>query len=98
MANLARLQKSPSERKRYTVNYNNWLAESETIVEKSFVITPATVPPLELVTSAVNPSGKGLVFYIGGGVDKEVYKIEVFITTSDSQIKEDTITVYCKEQ
>lgn len=99
MAQLARLLKSPSERKRYTLNYSSWLAASETITSKEFNVTPVSATnPLIVSTSAISADGKSIVFYVAGGVDTEVYKIEVFINTSDSQIKEDTVSVYVKEQ
>lgn len=98
MAQLARVLKSPSEQIRRTVDYSQRLAPPETIVSHSFVVTPTTSPAFNVVTSIVSTDGKKVIFYVNGGVDKQEYKLEIFITTNDSQILEDTIQFTIREQ
>lgn len=90
--------KTPSERKRYSLDYTDWLETGETIVTRSFVVTPTTgATPLLVDASAIDPSGKQVIFYVSAGIDGVTYEVEAFISTSDGQIKEDQINFLVKD-
>lgn len=100
MSRLGRFRLQPNERKRYSIGYDDWLADGETILNAVIVIAPVTVPPLELFASTayIDPDGKGIFFLVEGGLDGSTYEATVTVTTSDQQIKEDEIVFIVEEQ
>lgn len=87
---LGKYAKLPVERKRYTVDYNEWLDEGETIL--------AVVPYVEGVADdfyvdgiVVGTSGRDIVFFVSGGYEGKSYNLVIEITTSGEQIKSDHI-------
>lgn len=88
---IGRHTQSPNERLRWGVSYSEFLATAETLSIVDFAVTPTTSPPFVVDASAFTDGDKKLVFYTSGGVDKTEYKVEIFITTSESQVKEDVI-------
>lgn len=92
---LAKFVKEPGERKRYTLDYAEWLEDSELISNVEFTITPSgalTVDSYSLGSPATN-----VVFFASGGVDGVTYSVEARITTSVGQIREDQVTFAVKE-
>lgn len=85
---LGHFQKTPAERKRYAVDYVNWLDTGETLAAYQFTITPANAVA---VTSPTISSGTKLVFFVEGGASGKQYSVDIRVTTSGNQIKEDTI-------
>lgn len=87
----AKYIQSPSERKRYALDYSCWLEDDEVLTNATFVITPSDVPAFEVDAHSVSADGKSIVFYTSGGVDGTKYKLEVFAVTSYGQTKEDVV-------
>ena len=94
---IARFEQQPWEKKRYRVDFRDHLADGETIVTPTFVISPTTTPPLEVSNVAISPDADQLVMFIEGGVDGTLYRITMRTTTSDLQKLEDEIEVSIRE-
>ncbi len=94
---LARFTKAPGERKRYSVEYSDWLDTGETLSGASFASTPVTGSPLVIDAVAIAPSGTQVVFYANGGLTGTTYTSEITVTTSGGQIKEDQILFSVRE-
>jgi hypothetical protein len=90
---IARFEQQPWEKKRYRVDFRDHLADGETIVTPTFVISPTTTPPLAVSNVAIAPDADQLVMFIEGGVDGTLYRITMRTTTSDLQKLEDEIEV-----
>lgn len=91
---IAEFQKAPDERKRYTIDYSQWLPAGETLVSASFVVTrtSGTGTGTELFMDGYSVSGSTTcVFYMAGGYDRCEYAVEVTVVTSANQIKQDVI-------
>lgn len=88
---LAKFRKSPGDRKRYEVNYEDWLNESELLTS---VTMEGNVEDDAFYVEAftLTTDKKEVVFYISGGVTGSTYEVGITVATSLSQIKEDTIT------
>lgn len=94
---LGKFIKAPGERKRYSIDYNNWLDTGEQVATKSFVITPVTTPPLVIDASIILTGNRSIAFFVDDGLDGEIYKVVVTITTSGGQTKEDVVMFQVKE-
>lgn len=95
---LGSFQKTPVERKRYSLDYTDWLDTGETIVDRVFAVTPITgASPLQVDASAIDPTGKLVQFFANYGDDDVTYTVDVQITTSGGQIKEDQILFSVKD-
>lgn len=89
---LATFVKSPAERKRYAIDYSDWLDTGETVLSTNFQVTP-NVPSTGLVVDAVSisASGQEVVFFTSFGSNNVTYTVDVQIQTSGGQVKEDTV-------
>lgn len=94
---IARFEQQPYEQKRYRVDFRDHLAAGETILTPSFIISPVTVPPLEVVNLAIAPEANQLVMFFTGGVDGTTYRVTMRTVTSDTQKLEDEIEVSIRE-
>lgn len=94
---LARFTKQPLERKRYAVDYSEWLDTGETISTRSFSVAPTTSAPLVIDASSISDDGKTVVFFVNGGNNSTTYTVTIVITTSGGQTKEDEIVFSVRE-
>jgi hypothetical protein len=97
---LTRYTKAASERKRYQIDYTNWLDAGELAVSVVFAVLNNTgVTPLLVDGVQVLPSGLGVQYYVAGGADGTTYNVTATLTTStsESQIKMDTILFTVRE-
>lgn len=85
------------EKKRYTVSYDNWLGTGEVISTVVYAIEPTSTVPLVVESSAVDPDGLGITFYVSGGENETEYQINVLATTDAGQRKEDYITIIVED-
>lgn len=85
------------EKKRYTVSYENWLGTGEVVSTVVYAIDPTSTTPLIVESSAVDPDGLGVTFYVSGGEDETEYQINVLATTDAGQRKEDYITIVVED-
>ncbi len=91
---LARYTKTPTEKKRYQIDYTDWLDAGELAADVTFaVLNNTVVTPLVVGDKAVLPSGLGVQYYISGGAIGVTYEITATLTTSSSppQIEQDKI-------
>jgi hypothetical protein len=88
---LANFTKSPLERKRYTINYTDWLDTGEMVQSITFTVTPATGSALDIDAYTIAADGLSVVFFANLGELGEVYTVEVLMTTDGGQVKEDEI-------
>lgn len=89
---LAKFVKSPAERKRYTIDYSEWLDTGETVTAITFSVTPSTgTLPLVIDAYTIGSPATSVIFFSNYGDDKVEYTVDVVMTTSGGQIKEDQI-------
>lgn len=88
---VGKFRKGPDDRKRYIVDYADWLNESETV---STVTCTGNVDADGFFVDGylVAAGGKEIIFYVSGGITGREYNVSVTIGTSLLQIKEDYIT------
>lgn len=99
MGVLAKYVKQPSERKRYQINYTNWLDTGEAVNDVAFSVDKVTTPPLVVDDIMVTPDGKGVQYYVEGGVNNTQYVVTAVLTTNNGpQVKEDEIYFSVREQ
>lgn len=97
MMRLGKFSKSPDERKRYTVDYTDWLDTSEIVSLGQYVVRQSTTPPLVVDAQSILTGNKKISFYVSGGKDQETYDVEVKITTSTGQVKEDVVSFLVRD-
>lgn len=89
---LGSFTKTPVERKRYSLDYTDWLDTGETLSTSVFTITPSTgVAPLQVDASSFDATSKQLLFFVNYGDDGATYTVDVQVTTSGGQTKEDQV-------
>lgn len=93
---LAKLVKTPAERRRYEVDYSAWLADGETIVSVIFSVSQdnlddTPVSPLVVDAYAIASPATNIVIFVSLGDVSESYAVDIKATTSIGQVKEDTI-------
>lgn len=98
MAILGKYFKDPDERKRYSIDYSDWLDSGELISSVTFEVTPSTGSPVVIDGDSINPANTGVVFYASEGVNGTTYRVHVTMTSSNGQIKEDTVQFTVKAQ
>lgn len=88
---LARFTKEPSERKRYAIDYSDWLDTGETIDSVTFSVTPLQAGGLEVDAYSISNPATSVVFFVNFGTSGTTYTVEVTINTSGGQIKQDQV-------
>lgn len=91
MAFLNGFAKANIEKKRYTLDYECWLDEGETLVDFAIVITPATTPPLVASGAYGNAANTRITVYLSQGLVGAVYTVMFIATTSQGQVKRDDL-------
>ena len=89
--NLGKYFKAPDERKRYSIDYTDWLDTGELLSGVTFGVTPVDADPVVIDGIAIETGSRSVVFYASGGIDGKSYKAIATMTTSGGQIKEDTV-------
>lgn len=84
---IGSFSKTPAERKRYAVDYSDWLDTGETVA--SYALTPDS--GLSVSASTLINESTGIAFFIAGGTAGFQYKLDILANTSGGQIKEDTV-------
>ena len=88
---LAKFVKSPAERKRYTIDYSEWLDTGESVQSIAFSVTPTTTTTLEIDAYQIATPATSVAFFANYGDEGKTYTVDVLMTTSGGQIKEDQI-------
>lgn len=94
---LARFTKAPNERKRYTIDYSDWLDTGETVSTVTFSVTPSTTNILQVDAYSIASPATSVVFFVNDGADGTTYTLEISITTSGGQVKEDQVHYSVRE-
>jgi hypothetical protein len=89
--NLGKYFKAPDERKRYSIDYTDWLDTGEVLTVVTFEVTPVDADPVVIDGIAIETGEKSVVFYASAGLDGKSYKAIATTTTSGGQVKEDTV-------
>lgn len=84
---LGRFHQYPFERKRYEIDYTQWLKPGEVITNQ--VVTP----PAGLTVDGVSTIAGILYLFASGGVAGASYSVQIAIATNFGQTKVDTIIV-----
>lgn len=98
MSRIGKAVQAQNERKRYQIDYTDWLDTGEAVSTVTFAVlnnTPAR--PLVVDAVAVLPTFLGVQFYISGGLDNSTYEIVATLTTSQTQVRMDAIIVSVRE-
>lgn len=87
---IAKFRKQADDRKRYVVDYTNWMDADENI---SGVTMGGNDPEDAFYVDGyvIDETLKRVVFYIDGGVSGVAYDVSIQIGTSKQQVKNDTI-------
>lgn len=93
MSAIARYQKTPVERKRYTIDYSAWLDEDETLTFVTFDVEPQDANPIQIDAFEIMDDQVTVQYYVSEGVHNTQYIVDVQITTSAGQKKEDLIEI-----
>lgn len=86
---LGRKLISPSDKRRYTIDYSDWLDTTETIDSVTFAVSagPATVP-----SYAIASDGKSVTFFVTGALlTTATFNVTVAAISSLTQAKYDHI-------
>ncbi len=94
---LTKYVKAAGERKRYSIDYSEWLDVGEVLTDVQFAIPTNTTTPLVVDDVMIEPDPTGVQYYVSGGVDSTNYEVVVTATTSGAQVKEDTILFTVRE-
>jgi hypothetical protein len=91
MSRVGKFRKDAADRKRYVVDYVDWLDSAEEITA---VTVTGDVPADAFYADGyvISDDKKEIIFFVSGGVAGSSYDVTFTITTSLSQIKEDWVT------
>lgn len=80
---IAKYVKAASDRKRYQIDYTDWLDTGETVLSVAFTVENNTALPVLVVDAIlVLPSGLGVQYYMSGGVNGRTYRVLANLTTT----------------
>jgi len=96
---LAKYVKAVTDRKRYQIDYTDWLDTGEGVLSVAFAILNNTAANLLVIDGIqVLPTALGVQYYVSGGVDGTTYQITANLTTTTGpQIKLDEVLVTVRE-
>lgn len=79
------------ERKRYRLDYSDWLNDTELLSAISFQSVPGDLTAASVDAYAIDVDKEHVTFFVSGGVDQNRYKILATADTTFGQRKEDEI-------
>lgn len=88
---LATYTQNTGERKRYIINYDNWLDDTEEVSDIEFEIQNNTTTPLLIDGYLVSDDNRAISYFVSGGEDETTYEVVVTMTTDSGQIKQDEL-------
>lgn len=94
---LGKFTKTSVERKRYALDYSDWLDTGETVSSVTFAITPTGTSSLVVDANSISSAGTLVAFFVNYGVTGTTYTLDIQITTSGGQIKEDQVLFTIKD-
>lgn len=99
MSRIGRYFKAAVDRKRYQIDYTDWLDAAEQVFGVVFAVSPVSLgTPLVIDDVQVLPTGLGVQYYVSGGIDGVTYEVTATLTTNQGpQIRRDIIVFEVKE-
>lgn len=94
---LGKFTKTSVERKRYALDYSDWLDTGETVSSVTFTVTPTDTTPLVVDANSISSAGTVVAFFVNYGTTGTTYTVDIQITTSGGQIKEDQVLFVIKD-
>lgn len=95
---LVKYVKASGERKRYSIDYSEWLDTGETLTNVVFsVLNNSTNTPLVVDDVMIEPDNTGVQYYVSGGDDNTQYEVRATATTSGVQTKVDDLLFVIRE-
>lgn len=94
---LGRRSFTAGNKTRYVLEYEDWLLEGESLVSGTVELNAAftaTVTDIVISGVAVNNSTNALIFFLAGGSVEEIFTLDIQITNSRGEIKNDTIDFF----
>lgn len=96
----ARFSQSPTEVKRYMLDWTAQLSLGEAVTGVVAVVTPMSLhtdgtPPVAVTITGIviTPNGTQAIFYVQGGEDGFQYEVDFLATTSIAQKFEDVVEI-----
>lgn len=87
---------TPIERKRYRLDYSDWLNDGELLQAISFSSDPAGSGSAAVDAYAIDADHEHITLFVSGGTDQNKYKIHAVADTTFGQRKEDDIVFAIK--
>lgn len=91
MSLLKAFQQRTIERKRYTIGYERWMDAGELLFDHTVIISPVTSPALIAEDAFASDADTRITFFIKGGVAGQTYLVNMIATTTEGQVKSDTL-------
>lgn len=88
---LGKFTKTPTEAKRYKIDYSHWLDASEYVSAVSFSTISTNIGLINCIAGPIGATDTTVTFFATGGTDGQTYEVAVTMTTSGNQIKQDVI-------
>jgi hypothetical protein len=88
---LGKYFKGPTERKRYSIDYSDWLDAGELVQSVTFQVTPNDAGPVFIDGNSIQPGNKSVNFYANAGLNGVTYKVAVSMVTTANQDRVDTV-------
>lgn len=85
---LQKKYKSPTDKKRYTIDYSDWLDSGETLDTVTYAVDAGTAT---VTDDSISGDGLTAIFFINGGAVGTDFNVAVQATTSVGQVKNDHI-------
>jgi hypothetical protein len=84
---LGRFRVQPAEKRKFTVDYTNRLADGELITSVlSVTIDPISDTTPLVISASVDAGQEKVIVYSSGGEDGTDYKVELLVQTSDLSV------------
>lgn len=91
---LARFQKTSVERIKYTIDYTEWLDQSELLSAVNFIPDD---PALVVDGYLLNDDKTQVSYFVSGGIAGMSYTLHTKAQTSSGQLKEDYVLYFIKD-
>lgn len=87
MAKLASKFHTVGNRRRFTVDYSNWLSDGVTIT----TVTATSSSTTGTVDTISHLPGNCIQFFVNGGLLNEVFTISIQVTNTKTEVRNDTV-------
>ena len=91
MSRLPSVDKAAIEKKMYTVSYDCWLEDDESLTNFFIAVTPTTDPPLVAEGAYAASDFRSIVTYLSQGKVGSLYTVAFIADTSLGQRKRDDL-------